>query len=164
MTRDGGRGATVCAAVVVGRVDAVGRVVVVLVGRVDGVVPGRVEVVVPGRVAVVVPVRVVVVVPGRVAVVVPGRVEVVVPGRVAVVVPGRVEVVGRELVAGRVGAVVVCCPIVGDRCCAGAGFFAGALLFLSCCPHMNAGNNSRTITQVFPGNLPVRRTNLITTS
>jgi len=94
-----------------------------------------------------------------------GRVDVLVLGRVDVLVLGRVDVLvlGRELVAGRDGAVVVCCPIVGCRCCAGAGLLAGALLFFSCA-HMSAGTNSRTITIAFPGNLPVRRANLITTS
>ena len=165
MTRFGGRAA---AREVLGP----GRVPVVVPGRVPVVVPGRVEVVVPGRVDVAVPGRVEVAVPGRVPVVVPGRVPAVVPGRVPVVVPGRVDgvVLGRELVAGRDGAaagrdgaVVVCCPIVGCRCCAGAGLLAGAFLFFSCA-HMSRGTNSRAITKAFPANLPVRRGNFITTS
>ena len=102
---------------------------------------------------------------GRVVVVL-GRVEVLVLGRVEVLVLGRELGAGRVgAAAGRVGAVVVCCPIAGDFCCAGAGRLgAGAFLFLLSCAHISAGTNSRTITKAFPGNLPVRRTNLITTS
>lgn len=163
-----------------------GRDVVVVVGRDDVLVPGRlvvvvlpgrlVVVVVPGRVEVVVEGRLVVVVPGLVVAVVPGRlVVVVVFGRVGIFVEGRlvVLVLGWELgawVAGRAGAVVVCCPICcpdeGGRCCAGAGWLAGAELFLFLslsCAHVSADTVSRTATRTHPEDTPVRR-NLITTS
>ena len=158
-----------------GRVVAVLGRVVLAPGRVDVPVPGRVEVLVLGRLDAPVLGRVEVPVLGRLDVPVLGRVEVPVLGRLDVPVPGRVEELvprdpeepipelGREVVAGCDGALVLC-PV--EPCCCGAAeWLAGAapLLFF-CCAHISAGTNNRPASKAFPGNFPLRRTHLITTS
>lgn len=162
----------VWAAVAVGRAVVLGRVVAVL-GRVEVPVLGRVDVLVLGRVDVPALGRVDVLVLGRVDVPVLGRVDVLVLGRVDVPVFGRVEevvprdpdepvpVLGREVVAGRDGALLVFCPV--EPCCCGGA----APLFFSwffSCAHMSTGTSSRTASKALRGNLPARRTHLITSS